>query len=247
MTRCADCRLGSGAPSQEGLPAPSPQPPQYPPPHAHRQPQQSYHKDPQRHPYPPLPRVPPPAPAAWRAAARPPSFSAVWRAPLRNVRPAKASTEGAPWPVHRCGTDQEGAWAAAEPTRWYVLRFGFQCVVCTEAWVTCMWTPSLVFPIFCTSVTHLAFLQHPQETGETRDDQPPRGTEETSAGAVGEQQVVVLGVLRVCFFVTSRSGCALCCACCASCASYVSCLRVAFGGETSRCSRSAEASSRDQR
>ena len=57
-----------------------------------------------------------------------------------------------------------------------------------------------------------------------------------------EQQVVVLGVLRVCFFVTSSGRCALCCACCASCASYVSCLCVAFGEATSRFSRSAEAS-----
>ena len=65
--------------------------------------------------------------------------------------------------------------------------------------------------------------------------------EGSSAGAMEEQQVVVLGVLRVCFFVTSRRHHALCCACCAPCASYVSCLRVAFGGETSRCSRFAEA------
>ena len=52
---------------------------------------------------------PPPASAAWRAAAGPPALSALWRAPLRNVRAAGASTEGAAWPVHRCGTDQEGA------------------------------------------------------------------------------------------------------------------------------------------
>ena len=61
-----------------------------------------------------------------------PAFPALWRTPLRNVRAARASTEGATWPVHRCGTDQEVAWAAAEPTRLYFLRCGFQRVVCTE-------------------------------------------------------------------------------------------------------------------
>ena len=40
--------------------------------------------------------------------------------------------------------------------------------------------------------------------------------------------MVVLGVLHVCFFVTSRGRYALRCACYASCASYVSCLRIAF-------------------
>ena len=104
-----------------------------------------------------------------------------------------------------------------------------------------MWTPGLICPMFCTSVTAVAFSQDPQVTDETRDHLPPRGTEGTSAGAMEEQQVVVLGVLRVCFFVTSRGQCALCCACYASCASYVSCLCVAFRGETSRCSRSAKA------
>ena len=122
-------------PHMSGYPHLPPPPPQYPPPHAHRQPQQSYYQDPQCHPYPPLPRQPqppPPASAAWRAAAGPPAFPALWRAPWRNGRAARASTEGAAWPVHRCGTDQEGAWAAVGPTRSYVLRCGFQCVVCTE-------------------------------------------------------------------------------------------------------------------
>ena len=104
-----------------------------------------------------------------------------------------------------------------------------------------MWTPAFRLP----NVLHLGgppcVSTHLKETDETRDDQPPRGTEGTSAAAMEEQQVVVLGVLRVCFFVTSRGRYALCSACYASCASYVSCLRVAFGGLTSRCSRSAEA------
>ena len=75
---------------------------------------------------------PPSASAAWRAATGPPAFPALWRAPRRNGRAARASTEGAAWPIHRCGTDQEGAGVAAEPTRSYVLRCGFQCVVCTQ-------------------------------------------------------------------------------------------------------------------
>ena len=52
--------------------------------------------------------------------------------PWRSGRAAGASSEGAARPIHPCGTDQEGAWAAAEPTRSYVLRCGIQCVVCTE-------------------------------------------------------------------------------------------------------------------
>ena len=111
-----------------------------------------------------------------------------------------------------------------------------------------MWTPSLVCPMFCTSVAPLVFPQDPRETGETRDDEPQSiRVEGSSAGAMEERQVVLLSVLHLCFFVTSRVRCALCCPCCASCACYMSCLRVAFGGETSRCSRSAEASPRDQR
>ena len=128
------------------LPAP---PPQY---------QRSYHEDPQWPGYPPQPRGPPAAAAAWRAAAGPPAslalwraaagpppfpalwraaagspaFPALWRAPRRIGRAAGASSEGAARPIHRCGREQEGAWAAAEPTRSYVLRCGFQCVVCTE-------------------------------------------------------------------------------------------------------------------
>ena len=39
-----------------------------------------------------------------------------------------------------------------------------------------------------------------------------------------EEQVVVLGVLHVGFFFTSRGRCALCCEFYASCASYVSCV-----------------------
>ena len=108
--------------------------------------------------------------------------------------------------------------------------------------------PSLVCPMFCTSVAPLLFSQDPLETGETRDDQPQSiRAQESSAGAMEEQKVVVPGVLRVCFFVASRGRCVLCCACDASYASYMSCLRVASGGETSRCSRSAEASPGDQR
>ena len=102
--------------------------------------------------------------------------------------------------------------------------------------------------MFCTSVAPLVFPQDPQETGETRDDQPQSiRAQGSSAGAMEEQQVVVPGVLRVRFFVASRGRCAMCCACCASFASYMSCFRVASGGETSRCSRSAEASPGDQR
>ena len=65
--------------------------------------------------------------------------------------------------------------------------------------------------------------------------------------AMEEQQVVVLGVLRVCFFVASRGRCAPCCVCCAFCAVYMLCLCVASERETSRCSHSAEASPGDQR
>ena len=75
---------------------------------------------------------PPPFPAVWRAAAASPASPALWRAPRRMGRAAGASSEGAARPIHRCGREQEGAWAAAEPTRSYVLRCGFQCVVCTE-------------------------------------------------------------------------------------------------------------------
>ena len=82
-----------------------------------------------------------------------------------------------------------------------------------------MWTLGLVRPMFCTSVAPLSFPQDLQEPDETQDDQPPRGTEGTSAGAMEEQRVVVLGVLHLCFFVTSRGRCALCCACYASYAS----------------------------
>ena len=110
-----------------------------------------------------------------------------------------------------------------------------------------MWTPGLVCIMFCTSVAPLVFLQDPQKTGETRDDQPPRGTEGSTARAMDEQQVVVLGVLRMCFFVTSRGRCALCCCCWESWASYVLCLCVGFGGETSGCLRSGEAFPRHQR
>ena len=76
--------------------------------------------------------APPPFPAVWRAAAGSPTSLALWRAPRRIGRAPGASPEGAARPIHRCGREQEGAWAAAEPTRSYVLRCGFQCVVCTE-------------------------------------------------------------------------------------------------------------------
>ena len=78
-----------------------------------------------------------------------------------------------------------------------------------------MWTHGHVCQMFCTA----AFPHDPQETAETQDDQPPRGTEGTGAGTMEEQHVVVLGVLHVCFFFAYRSRCALCCA---FCASYVS-------------------------
>ena len=124
------------------LPAP---PPQY---------QQTYDEDPQLPSYPPLPGGPPPhgepprvhppplpygapprghpPPAVWRATAGSPASPALWCTPRRIGRAAGASSEGAARPIHRCGREQEGAWAAAEPTRSYVLRCGFQCVVCTE-------------------------------------------------------------------------------------------------------------------
>ena len=73
-----------------------------------------------------------PFPAVWRAAAGSPASPTLWRAPRGIGRAAGASSEGATRPIHRCGREPEGAWAAAEPTRSYVLRCGFQCVVCTE-------------------------------------------------------------------------------------------------------------------
>ena len=49
-----------------------------------------------------------------------------------------------------------------------------------------MWTPGLVYPMFCNSVAPLVFPQDPQETGETRDDQPHSiKAEGSSAGATG--------------------------------------------------------------
>ena len=95
-----------------------------------------------------------------------------------------------------------------------------------------MWTPGLVCQMFCILVAPVAFPQDPQETAETQDDQPPRGTEGSSAGAMGEQQVVVLRVLHVCFFFASTGRCALCCVFYASCASHMSWIRVSFGGQT---------------
>ena len=95
-----------------------------------------------------------------------------------------------------------------------------------------MWTPGIVRQIFCTLLAPVAFPHDPQETDEMRDEQPPRGMEGTAAGAMEQQQVVVLGVLHVCFFFTSRGQSALCCASSASCASCMSCLRIAFGAET---------------
>ena len=92
----------------------------------------------------------------------------------------------------------------------------------------------------------LVFPRDPSETGETWDDLPHSiRAERSSAGAMQEQRVVVLGVLRVCFFVTSKGP--LCGACCVACTSYMSSLRVSFGGETSHCSHSAKASPGDQR
>ena len=111
-----------------------------------------------------------------------------------------------------------------------------------------MWTPGLVCPMFCTSVAPLVFPQDPQETGETRDDQPQSiRAEGSGAGAMEWQQLAVLGVLHACFFVASRGCCAPCCACPAFCAFYMSCPRRASGGQTSRRSRFAEASPGDQR
>ena len=89
----------SEPPHMSGYPHLPPPPPQYPPPHAHRQPQHSYHQDPQWHPYPPL--APPPLPPPHGTLPPPPPSSALWRTPLRNVRAAGASTQGAAWPVHR--------------------------------------------------------------------------------------------------------------------------------------------------
>ena len=110
-----------------------PPPPQYPAPHPHGQPwnQQSYHQDPQWPTYPPLPRGPPPPPPHG-VAPRAPLPSLPYGAPPSATGEPPESTEGAARPIHRCGTDQEGAWAAAEPTRPYILRCGFECVVCTE-------------------------------------------------------------------------------------------------------------------
>ena len=68
-----------------------------------------------------------------------------------------------------------------------------------------MWTPSLLCQMICTLVPLVAFPRDPQELGETRDDQPPRGTEGTGAGAMELQQVVVQGVLHVCFFFTPKA------------------------------------------
>ena len=89
--------------------------------------------------------------------------------------------------------------------------------------------------------------QDPQETGETRDD--PQSIKTEGSGAVGMEveQVAVLRVLHACFFVASRGWYAPCCAWCAFSAFYMSCLRRASGGQTSRRSRSAEASPRDGR
>ena len=128
-----DGRLGLGAPSHERVPAPF-APPATAVPAASCPPSTPavVPRRPAVAPLSPAAAGPPSASAAWRAAAGPPAFPALWRAPRRNGRAARASTEGAAWPIHRCGKDQEGAWAAAEPTRSYVLRCGFQCVVCTE-------------------------------------------------------------------------------------------------------------------
>ena len=50
-----------------------------------------------------------------------------------------------------------------------------------------MWNPGLVCPMFCNSVAHVVFSQDPQETGETRDDQPQSiRAEGSSAGAMEE-------------------------------------------------------------
>ena len=110
--------------------------------------QRSYHEDPQWPSYPPLPRGPPPplrmasrrgapylpCPMARRRGA--PRFPCPMARPLAQrasrrsfIRRRCSAHYGI---IHRCGTDQEGAWAAAEPTRSYVLCCGFQCVVCTE-------------------------------------------------------------------------------------------------------------------
>ena len=107
--------------------------------------------------------------------------------------------------------------------------------------------PGLGCPMFCHLVAPLVFPQDPQETGETRDD--PQSIKTEGSGAVGMEveQVAVLRVLHACFFVASRGWYAPCCAWCAFSAFYMSCLRRASGGQTSRRSRSAEASPRDGR
>ena len=110
-----------------------------------------------------------------------------------------------------------------------------------------MWSPGLVCPMFCNSVAPLVFPQDPRETGETRDDPQSIRAEGSGAGVMEEEQVVVLRVLHVCFFVASRGRCAPCGACCAFCAFYMSCLRRASGGQMSRRSRPAEASPGDKR
>ena len=95
-----------------------------------------------------------------------------------------------------------------------------------------MCTPGLVCQMFCTSVAPVAFAQIPQETDAARDDQPPRGMAGTGNGAMEEPEVIVLGVLHVCLFFTSRGQPAPSCAFYASCASYVLCLHILFGVET---------------
>ena len=78
-----------------------------------------------------------------------------------------------------------------------------------------MWSPGLVYPMFCHLVAPLVFPQDPQETGETRDYSQSIKAEGSGAVGMEEEQVAVLRVLHACFFVTFRGRCAPCCACCA--------------------------------
>ena len=165
------------------LPPPPPPPPQYPPPNAHRQPQHSYHQDPQWHPYPPLPpppppplphsALPPPTPLL-RPMARPPS-----QRPRRQSFNRRRRLVRSPmWHSSRrclggCGTNP-----IVRPPLRLSMRGLYGAV-------------SHMYVDHRSRLPNVLQLGGPPcvstgSTGDrqTRDDQPARGTEATSAGAM---------------------------------------------------------------